>query len=131
PVRVPNLDQVTGAEPATRIGDTLEQVLAESTSLPLGAIVVLSDGADNSGGLSLETVAAIRRARIPVHTVGFGKEHPDRDTEVVDAVVAPRALPQSRLSAVVTIQSYGLSGTKARLSVRDGGKVLAGQDVTL
>ncbi|MGA1994435.1 MAG: glutamine amidotransferase [Bryobacteraceae bacterium] len=129
--RVPNLDGLNPTDPATRIGDTMERVLAESSSLPLGAIVVLSDGADNSGGLSLETVAAIRRARIPVHTVGFGKEHSERDTEVVDAVVAPRALPQSRLSAVVTIQSYGLSGTRAKLSVRAGGKVLAGQDVTL
>ena len=129
--RVPQPDALNPTEPATRIGDTLERVLAESSSLPLGAIVVLSDGADNSGGLNLETVAAIRRSRIPVDTVGFGQEHPDRDTEVVDAVVAPRALPQSRLSAVVTLQSYGLSGTRAKLSVRDGGKVLAGQDVTL
>jgi uncharacterized membrane protein len=129
--RVPQPDALNPTEPATRIGDTLERVLAESSSLPLGAIVVLSDGADNSGGLNLETVAAIRRSRIPVDTVGFGQEHPDRDTEVVDAVVAPRALPQSRLSAVVTLQSYGLSGTRAKLSVRDGGKVLAGQDITL
>ena len=41
------------AAPASRIGDTLEQVLAESSSLPLGAIVMLSDGADNAGGIDL------------------------------------------------------------------------------
>lgn len=122
---------VSGAEPATRIGNTLERVLAESSSLPLGAIVLLSDGADNSGGIDRDTIEAIRRQRIPVHTVGFGREHPQRDVEITDAVLPARALPQSRLTAVVTLQSYGLSGTKARLSVRDAGKVLAAQDVTL
>lgn len=122
---------VAGAAPATRIGNTLERVLAESSSLPLGAIVLLSDGADNAGGIDLDTIAAIRRQRIPIHTIGLGREHPQRDVEVTDAVVPTRALPQSRLTATVTLQSYGLSGSKAKLSVRDGGKVLASQDVTL
>jgi uncharacterized membrane protein len=131
PVRIPNLDQLTATEPATRIGDTLEQVLAESSSLPLGAIVLLSDGADNTGGIDLATIEAIRRQRIPVHTIGFGKEHPERDVEVTDAVVSPRALPKSRLTAQVTLQSYGLSGSKTRIAIRDGGKILASQEVTL
>ena len=82
------------ARPASRIGDTLERVLAESSSLPLGAIVLLSDGADNAGGIDLATIAAIRRQRIPIHTIGFGKEHPDKDVEITDAVMPARALPR-------------------------------------
>lgn len=131
PERIQKPEQLAGAAPASRIGDTLERVLAESSSLPLGAIVLLSDGADNSGGIDLQTIAAIRRQRIPVHTIGFGREHPEKDVEVTDAVVAARALPQSKLSAAVSLQSYGLSGNRAKLSVRDNGKVLASQDVTL
>jgi uncharacterized membrane protein len=131
PQRITGADSLNASGQATRIGDTLERILAESSSLPLGAIVLLSDGADNSGGISLDTIAAIRRQRIPVHTVGFGREHPNRDVEVEDAVVPSRALPKSRLTAQVTFQSYGLSGTKAKLSVRQDGKVLAAQDVTL
>ena len=123
--------EIAGNAPATRIGNTLDRVMAESSSLPLGAIVLLTDGADNAGGIDLDTVAAIRRQRIPIHTVGLGREHPERDVEVVDALLAARALPQSRLTATVTLQSYGLSGNKARLSVRDAGKVLASEDVAL
>ena len=123
--------EIAGTAPATRIGNTLDRVMAESSSLPLGAIVLLTDGADNAGGIDLDTVAAIRRQRIPIHTVGLGREHPERDVEVVDALLAARALPQSRLTATVTLQSYGLSRNKARLSVRDAGKVLASQDVAL
>jgi uncharacterized membrane protein len=131
PERIPNTDHLTPTAPASRIGDTLERVLAESSSLPLGAIVLLSDGADNSGGIDLATIAAIRRQSIPVHTIGFGKEHPDRDLEITDAVVPARALPKSRLAAYVTLQSYGLSGNKTRLTVKNDGKVLASQDITL
>src|SRR5215471_17184526 len=129
PERIQQTAQLTAKEPASRIGDTLERVMGESSSLPLGAIVMLSDGADNSGGIDLETIAAIKRQRIPVHTIGFGKEHPDRDIEITDAVVPARALPDSKLTAQVTLQSWGLAGSKAKLTVRDGSKVLASQDV--
>jgi len=46
-------------------------------------------------------------------------------------VVPARALPQSKLTAVVSLESYGLAGNKVKLSVRSSGKVLASQDVLL
>jgi hypothetical protein len=131
PERIQKPEQLSATAPASRIGDTLERVLAESSSLPLGAMVLLSDGADNAGGIDLETISAIRRQRIPVHTIGFGREHPQRDVEITDAVAPARALPQSKLTALVTFQNYGLSGSKTKLSIRDGAKVLASQEVTL
>jgi uncharacterized membrane protein len=131
PERIQKPEQLSATAPASRIGDTLERVLAESSSLPLGAMVLLSDGADNAGGIDLETISAIRRQRIPVHTIGFGREHPQRDVEITDAVAPARALPQSKLTALVTFQNYGLSGSKTKLSIRDGAKVLASEEVTL
>src|SRR6266567_4045372 len=106
PERIQKTDQLAAAAPASRIGDTLERVMAESSSLPLGAIVLLSDGADNAGGIDLQTIGAIKRQRIPVHTIGFGKERPDRDVGIADAVVPARALPGSKLTAQVTVQSW-------------------------
>jgi uncharacterized membrane protein len=129
PDRIQKPEQAAGDESASRIGDTLERVLAESTSLPLGAIVMLSDGADNAGGIDLATIAAIRRQRIPIHTIGFGKEHPDKDIEITDAMVPARALPDSKLTAHITLQGWGVSGQKSKLTVKDGAKVLASQDV--
>ena len=129
PERIQKPEQLTASAPASRLGETLERVLAESSSLPLGAIVMLSDGADNAGGIDLATIAAIRRQRIPIHTIGFGKEHPDRDVEIADAVMPSRALPDSKLTATVTLQSWGLSGSKSKLTVRESGKVLLSQDV--
>ena len=45
--------------------------------------------------------------------------------------IPQRALPDSRLAAVVRFHQHGYSGAKAKLTLRDGGKVLATRDVTL
>src|SRR5258708_29077810 len=50
PERVQQTAQLAAKEPATRIGTTLERLMAESTSLPLCALVLLTDVADNAGG---------------------------------------------------------------------------------
>lgn len=116
---------------ATRIGDSLEEAMAESSTLPIGSIVLLSDGADNSGGISLETMTGLRRRRIPIHTVGFGRERFERDIEISDVQAPARALADSRLSARVALRQQGYGGGKTRLSLRDGNKVLASREIEL
>ena len=93
------LDELHPAAPVTHIGDSLKQLADETADLPIGAVVLLSDGADNSGGIDQGTIAALRNRHIPVHTVGFGLEQVPHDVEISDVVVAPRALADSRLSA--------------------------------
>jgi uncharacterized membrane protein len=131
--RVPRLEDLKTAPPAaaTRIGDGLKQLAGEAADLPIGGVVLLSDGADNSGGVDLETISTFRSRKIPVHTVGFGAEQVAHDVEINDAVVAPRALADSRLAAKITLHQRGYAGQKAMLTVRNGGKVLAGRQITL
>ena len=131
--RVAKLDDLKAAPPApaTRIGDGLKQLAGEAADLPIGAAVLLSDGADNSGGIDLDTISTFRSRRIPVHTVGFGAEKVAHDVEINDVAVAPRALADSRLAAKVSFHQRGYAGQKAMLTVRNGGKVLAGRQVTL
>src|SRR5579864_4400200 len=126
--RIQHLDQVAGAQPATRIGASLEQVLAEASTLPVGAVVLLSDGSDNSGGIGLDTIARIRQTHVPVHTVGIGREKLARDVEISDVTVPARALADSRLSADVTFRQFGYTREKGRLAVREGGRLLASRE---
>ena len=51
-------------------------MVADAASLPIGAVILASDGADNAGGVDLETMSEFRRQRIPIHTIGFGRESP-------------------------------------------------------
>src|SRR6266404_6222007 len=131
--RVSKLDDLKTLTPApaTHIGDDLKQLAGEAADLPIGAVVLLSDGADNSGGIDLDTVSTFRSRRIPVHTVGFGLEQVPHDIEITEATVAPRALADSRLAAKISFRQRGYSGQKSKLTVRDGGKALAVREVTL
>lgn len=129
--RIDRLEQLTASAGASRIGDAVTEALADASTLPLGALVLLSDGADNSGGIDRETIARIRQRRIPVHTVGFGREKISPDVEISDATLPARALVDSRLAAQVTFRHNGYTQRKARLAVRDGNKVLASQEITL
>jgi len=128
--RLERPDQLTAAAPATRIGDSLKEVVADAATLPIGAVVVMSDGADNSGGIDLETVSDIKRQRIPIHTIGFGREKMDRDVELNDVQLPRRSLAKSRLEAEVSFHQEGFRGERAHLAVREAGKVLAARDIT-
>jgi uncharacterized membrane protein len=127
--RIGGIGQVTAGAQATHLGDSLKQLAAESAALPIGAVVLLSDGADNSGGIDLETISEIRRRRIPVHAIGFGREQFAHDVEVSDVTVPARALADSRLSAQVTLRQRGYAQQKARLTVSEAGKVLASREI--
>ncbi len=133
--RIDDLKNLQPNAPSTRLGDSLKQLTEETSDLPIGAVVLLSDGDDNSGGIGEDTVNALRARHIPVHTVGFGREHAQRDVELDDASVAPRALADSRLAAKITFHQRGYSGSKLTLTVSDIStgkpKVLAGRTVTL
>ncbi|MFZ0339895.1 MAG: vWA domain-containing protein, partial [Terracidiphilus sp.] len=129
--RIESPDKLTASLPATHIGEGLKDVLADSATLPIGAVVLMSDGADNSGGIDLDTISDIKRQRIPIHTVGFGRERMAHDIEVTDVQLPSRSLAKSRLQAQVTFHQWGLKGEKARLVVRDSGKILTERDIVL
>jgi uncharacterized membrane protein len=140
PARIDSLKDLKPNAPSTRIGDSLKQLSEETSDLPIGAVVLLSDGDDNSGGISADAINALRARHIPVHTVGFGRERTAHDVELDDVVVAPRALADSRLAAKVTLHQRGYAGAKINLTVRDistgqagsnQSKTLAARTITL
>ena len=124
PARIDSLKDLKPSAPSTRIGDSLKQLSEETSDLPIGAVVLLSDGDDNAGGIGADAISALRARHIPVHTVGFGRERAAHDVELDDAVIAPRALADSRLAAKITFHQRGYAGGKVDLTVRD---VSAGQ----
>jgi uncharacterized membrane protein len=135
PARIESLKDLEAKAPTTRIGDSLKQLSEETSDLPIGAVVLLSDGDDNTGGIGQDAINALRARHIPVHTVGFGRERSAHDVELDDAVVAPRALADSRLAAKVTFHQRGYAGGTVNLTVRDVSsgqpKILAARGVTL
>ena len=54
--------------------DSLDDVPARTSRRPLAHIVLMSDGATNTGRSNESAAAAARRARIPVTTIAFGTD---------------------------------------------------------
>jgi uncharacterized membrane protein len=129
--RIQGLEEISEpTAPATHIADSLKQLVADTSDLPIGAVVLLSDGSDNSGGIDLETISALRNRHLPVHTVGFGEEAISPDVEINDVSLSPRAPAESRLSATVSFHQTGYAGRTATLTAREGNKILASRPVT-
>ncbi len=129
--RIDSAASLTPSQQSTRLGDALKEVTAEAATLPVGAVVLLSDGAENSGGFDSNVMQALKRSRIPVHAVGFGRDRMERDVELLDAELPARSMPQSRVLASVTLRQSGFKGRTARVTVMDGGKQLGFRDVVL
>jgi len=129
--RASGAEELQPAGGATHISDGLRQLMAETSDLPVGAVVLLSDGSENSGGIDREAMDALRNRRLPVHTIGFGKEREQHDVELEGATVATQAMADSRMTATVSFTQRGYAGAKTTLEVKDGDKKLASRDVTL
>jgi len=134
--RVDEPDGIAPAEAATHIGNSLKQLSAETADLPVGAVLLLSDGGENTAGMGgsgigLDALQVLRNRQLPVHTVGFGKEEHGHDVEIEDVSVAANAAANARIVTTVSLMQRGYAGQKATLIVRDGDKTLAEREVTL
>jgi uncharacterized membrane protein len=123
------LDQVPPPGPVTHIGDAVLDVLRGAQSGAVAAVVLVTDGNDNSSDFDAAKIAEIASFGVPVHTVGVGAESTPGDLELEDVQVAPVGLPGSTVSAQVSIRHDGAG--VAQLKVYDGDKILASEPVPL
>jgi hypothetical protein len=134
--RVDGLKGIEPTEGSTHIGDGLKQLATETADLPIGAVLLLTDGGQNTAGMGdsgigLDALQALRNRRLPVHTVGFGKLENAHDVELENVSVAASAIANARLAATISFMQHGYAGEKATLTIRDGEKTLAAREVTL
>jgi uncharacterized membrane protein len=124
-----SLDLVPAPGPTTDIGDSLLTVLRGASAGALGAVILVSDGGDNSEKLDAARIAEIAGFGVPVHTLGVGRETIPEDVELEDVVLASQGMPGSTVSAQVSIRHA--RGSSAQLKVYDGDAILASETIAL
>ena len=124
-----NLAALQPGGEATAIGDSLVDIIGGARSQSLAAVVLASDGADTTGGVSADQLAEIAAFGIPVHTIGVGRDRIPEDIELVQVVAPDKALPNSTVTARVAIR-HDVAG-EARVRVYDGDELLATELVRL
>jgi uncharacterized membrane protein len=128
-VELPSLEQVPPPGPVTHIGEALLNVLRGAQSGAVAAVVLVSDGADNSADFDQAKIAEIASFGVPIHTVGVGEETMPNDLELEDVQLPSVGLPGSTVSAQVSIRHSGAA--LAQLKVYDGDAILASEAIQL
>lgn len=113
----------------SNLAPALEQLLATVGERSLAAVVLLSDGADNSASVDNRWWQSLAAAGVPVHTVGVGQAQTAGDLELVDVSLPAAAQPNTEVTARLRIRHAGQA--RARVRVMAGDTLLAAQDIQL
>jgi hypothetical protein len=96
--------------PQTRLGQALDDVLRRYRESPLAGVIVITDGAQNSGIEPSAAAADARAAGVPFFPIGVGSAERQRNVAVRDLVLPTRAFPDDTLDVTGYIQSSGYAG---------------------
>ncbi len=120
-----------GAGTGSAIGQALDAVADQLDGLPLGGLVLVSDGADNSNVDPLIAARDFGARQIPVFTVGVGREDIPLDIGIVDVSAARTVLEGEVFTVTASLRHQGFAGRQVEVSVFDGDASVSSEIVTL
>lgn len=129
--RIISLDESGEAGTASSIDQALSYVEDQLNGLPLGGVVLISDGADNSDVDPAIRAQGFGDRQIPIFTVGAGQQEIPRDIGIVDVSAAETILEGSVFNVQVALHHQGYEGQQVLLSVLDGDTLVNSETVTL
>ena len=133
--RVQNATELSGSAEETNVTAALDQASRESAGLPMSGVILISDGANNSGSNDDErsnnlatTLAGLRARGLPVYAIGVGPDRLEGDVEVVRASAPRRALSGSPLTTELLLRAN--TGRKSvTVDISEDNHVLRSQDI--
>ena len=128
--RLNTVDDLSYSGTSTDLGNAMVRAQEELAGVPISGLVVISDGADNSGEALAESLLPLQAANIPVYTVGLGEEELSPDVQLSRVEMPRTALVGTSLVVDVIMSHRGYSGRTVQLLVEDMGRLLASEDLT-
>ena len=129
--RVNDVDALSFDGSRTRLGAALTYARSELQGVPLSAILVVSDGGDNTEEVIGDALLPLRAASIPVFTVGLGDEEMEADVQMSRADVPETALAGNSMVVNVLVDARGYAGRTVPIVVEDMGRIVTTEEVTL
>ena len=117
--RIAGLDGLTEEGTASSIDQALKYVDDQLNGLPLGGLVLVTDGADNGENDPVNQAQDFGNRQIPIFTVGVGQEEIPQDSGIVDVTAAKTVLEGSVFNVSVAIDHRGYEGQEVELSIMD------------
>lgn len=115
----------------TAIGESLRQVLQEPRPQSLGGVLLITDGANNSGSSPLETAMMCREQGVPLFIYGIGMTSP-RDVIVKDIRAPKLAFAGERMQVSAHVSAKGgMAGKSIPVILKAGGVEVERREVVL
>jgi uncharacterized membrane protein len=113
------------------LAGALDETIKRSSSMPLSAVVLATDGASNVPRDLAAVLRELRARDIPVFTVGVGNTARPMDAELTRVNMPRRVLVGSRLNIETIVGLSGYGATKVLLNVREDGRAVKTEEVNL
>jgi hypothetical protein len=123
------VDQLQAQSPATALGDALREVVNRKRGQPLAGVLLITDGANNTGAQPLESAAALRQDGIPVYAYGVGITSP-RDIIVANLFAPDVTFVKDEASVTVRVRAQSLKNETADLVLKLGEQTVATKTIT-
>jgi hypothetical protein len=114
---------------SSHLGAALVRGADELDAVPLAGLVVLTDGADNSGEPLDNAILELKSRGVAVYPIGLGSERFERDVQVSRVEAPRRVLRGSSLMVEVTVEQTGYAGEVVDLEVMDAGRIVSSEKV--
>jgi uncharacterized membrane protein len=115
----------------TCLARALRDVGQTMQGLPLAALVLVTDGADNAGDDPLQPAGIFNARHIPVHVIGMDSDPQAKDIEVSRVHTAGTIMEGGLFEVRVTVMNQGYSGLEAELLIENEDRVAASQKIVL
>lgn len=114
----------------TALGDSLRQMLDDNRGQPVAGVLLVSDGANNTGTPPEEVADMAKQDGIPLFLYGVGIVGP-KDI-IVREIIGPRgAFVKERAEFTIKVRAPGYTGRTVKLQLKADGKVVDEQQVKL
>lgn len=129
--RIAGPEGLTESGGKSALGAGISHVMGELSSFPLAGLVLVTDGADNTGDDPLDAARTLVDNEIPAYVVGLGAEDIERDIHIVDVSAAKSLLEGSIYTVDVTVSQQGFDGQSAQLTINSRGSEVASRSIRL
>lgn len=119
----------TGAK--THTAEGMQHVAEAMQGLPVEALVLVTDGVDNSRENPLRMASIIKARNTPVHVIGIGADTTVNDIEINRVSTSGSIMEGGIFEVQVTVQSRGYAGRESDLLIEVGEDVVSAKKIKL
>ncbi len=115
----------------THMARAMQDAAEALQGLPFEALVLVTDGIDNSSEDPLHMASIINAGKTPVHLVGIGADRAAKDIEISQVSTSGSVMEGGIFEVQVTVQSRGYAGHESDLLIEVGEDIVSAKKIRL